>query len=973
VPKTCAALGANCGAVADGCGGIIANCGTCTAPQTCGGGGAPSVCGYLPPPCVNLACKQTTCAGGGTTSISGVVYDPAGKNPLPNVFVYVPNGTVQPLASGATCDKCADALSGYPLVTTTTGVDGSFTLANMPVGTNVPVVIQTGKWRRQITVTTAKCGNTAVATTLTRFPRNKSEGDIPKIAMATGGADPLECILRKIGIDDAEFTDPAATGRVNMYGGYPWGKVGQVNPATYYYQSTSTLFPDTYTLWGDGTTPAQLASYDMVLLGCEGAEYGNPAVTYSDTAGTYSWTGNKGTAALAAMQSYVNNGGRVFASHYHYYWLAQGPSPWNGLATWNRDSAHYLYSCTAAGGSCSNTILDYINTSLPKGDLLAQWLLKVGGATTYGRFNVSDGRHSVASLVSPALTEYVSAQTSGAAPVSYVFDQYASGTGWKAVPKATEYLSFNAPIGVASSSQCGKMVTTDIHVSSGDTPGAGFPAGCTTTTMTAQEKALEFLIFDLSSRVCDDTSTPPPPACVPQTCASQGVQCGQAADGCGGVLNCGTCSTGTCGGGGVAGKCGSFSCTPSTCAAQGYTCGSTGDGCGNILNCGGCAAGTTCGGGGTPGKCGSATCTPTTCVAQGIDCGSTGDGCGNVLACGGCTLPTTCGGAGTPGKCGSASCTPKTCATLGVECGSTGDGCGNVINCGICTSPATCGGGGTPGKCGSGSCTPSTCVAQGISCGSTGDGCGHALTCGTCAAPASCGGGGTPGKCGSATCTPKSCAAQGIDCGSTGDGCGNALTCGTCASPLTCGGGGTPGKCGAGNCTPKTCAALGLNCGSTGDGCGNALNCGTCVSPLTCGGGGVPGQCGSASCTPKTCAAQGIDCGSAGDGCGNVLSCGTCVAPATCGGGGASGKCGVPTCKPLTCAGKCGPQGDGCGGLLSCPACDGGVCTPTTCAAFGAECGQIGDGCGNVISCGTCVAPASCGGGGTPYKCGGIK
>ena len=101
---------------------------------------------------------------------------------------------------------------------------------------------------------------------------------IPKIAMATGGADPLECILRKIGLDDAEFTDPTATGRVNMYGGYPWASVGAVNSATYYYQSTGTWFPDTYTLWGNGSTAAsKLANYDMVLLGSEGAEYGDPA------------------------------------------------------------------------------------------------------------------------------------------------------------------------------------------------------------------------------------------------------------------------------------------------------------------------------------------------------------------------------------------------------------------------------------------------------------------------------------------------------------------------------------------------------------------------------------------------------------------------------------------------------------------------------------------------------------------------
>jgi len=44
VPTSCAALGKNCGSIADGCGGTL-TCGTCTAPQTCGGGGVANVCG----------------------------------------------------------------------------------------------------------------------------------------------------------------------------------------------------------------------------------------------------------------------------------------------------------------------------------------------------------------------------------------------------------------------------------------------------------------------------------------------------------------------------------------------------------------------------------------------------------------------------------------------------------------------------------------------------------------------------------------------------------------------------------------------------------------------------------------------------------------------------------------------------------------------------------------------------------------
>jgi hypothetical protein len=49
----------------------------------------------------------------------------------------------------------------------------------------------------------------------------------------------------------------------------------------------------------------------------------------------------------------------------------------------------------------------------------------------------------------------------------------------------------------------------------------------------------------------------------------------------------------------------------------------------------------------------------------------------------------------------------------------------------------------------------------------------------------------------------------------------------------------------------------------------------------------------------------------------------------------------------------------------------GTICTPTTCAAQGANCGTIPDGCGGTpLSCGSCTLPQKCGGGGTANVCG---
>jgi hypothetical protein len=450
--------------------------------------------------CTGLECQQSLCKGNGCkvqcqgdarTTISGKVFDPAGKVPLYNAAVFVPNGTLDDIKDGPSCDPCdphtgTSLLSGKPIVVTTTDVDGSFhlglkSLFDAPAGTGIPLVIQVGKWRRAITVptVTACVDNPITDMDQTRLPRTSVEGHIPKMALTTGGSDAMECLLRKIGIAESEFTPETGMGRVNLYQG------GAAAPVVVGMGMGPTPGAGAYGMGSNGTllnggakfTPADpwwdsfdnLAKYDLVMHSCDGSDYDPNAVPPQEP------NIPKSMAGRMALQKYADLGGRVFASHFHTYWFEQGTPAFKSIGTFfHRPGLPAAYDAT-------------IDQSFPEGKVFAQWLLNVGGSTTLG----------IVPIVQNASKRLIDA--AGGKNVSQRWI-YASTYD----PQSVLFLSATTPV---PGGTCGRVVITDLHVSAGgnaldtDQPKLPFPTGCLTKDLSAREKALEFMLFDIASCV----------------------------------------------------------------------------------------------------------------------------------------------------------------------------------------------------------------------------------------------------------------------------------------------------------------------------------------------------------------------------------------------------------------------------------------------------------------------------------------
>jgi hypothetical protein len=108
----------------------------------------------------------------------------------------------------------------------------------------------------------------------------------------------------------------------------------------------------------------------------------------------------KPQSSIDNIVAYANAGGRLFNTHYHYYWIdptkitgapvAAGNPAWPNTAT-------FIPEVTGNGG-----IVGYVDRSFPKGDAFAQWLYNVGASTSEGLFPIAQARYNVTTALPPS-------------------------------------------------------------------------------------------------------------------------------------------------------------------------------------------------------------------------------------------------------------------------------------------------------------------------------------------------------------------------------------------------------------------------------------------------------------------------------------------------------------------------------------------------------------------------------------------
>ncbi|HJZ86032.1 MAG TPA: hypothetical protein VKN99_12725 [Polyangia bacterium] len=392
-----------------------------------GGGGGPSSCQQIP-----------SCPGGAV--VTGKVYAPNGTDPIAGASVYIPTGTDE-FPPGLSCDICSQG--GFSSCAHTfSGIDGSFTLSGAPTGMT-EIDLQKGRFRRRLHLSLS-CGTTMLSPDQSRLPRNGSEGDLPKIAVANGDWDKLECVLRKIGLDASAIDVFNHT--------LDFSEAGK---------------PDLGSLVANLD---QLKSYHIVFINCSD----NSLESYLSQ-----------PQVVGNLHSYVSMGGRLYVTDWSYDHVEQVPQ-WAPLVCWQGSSCPQTPEPMHAAALGRNGL--EVNATIEDMNL-KQWLTELGATNPDGTVHITH-----------FLDQWIM-QKSNVAPVrEWVRGPVQSGDGSiNALLPLTFTFDYNG---------CGRVLYSSYHTLGRDNdlcglggPGCHFPDYCDGSPLSPQERILEYLIFEISTCV----------------------------------------------------------------------------------------------------------------------------------------------------------------------------------------------------------------------------------------------------------------------------------------------------------------------------------------------------------------------------------------------------------------------------------------------------------------------------------------
>jgi hypothetical protein len=333
------------------------------------------------------------------------------------------------------CDKC-NAPIDSAYVSTFTAADGTYSLPLTYVPAGPSIDFAVQIGRfRKHTTVPVTCSTTSVPVAAQTLPGTSAAGDIPSIAVSTGNKDHLDQILTALGITQFDCYEGRASTTSSP---------------------TCTVVPNKNVadVLADATT---LGDYQMLLLSCAPGAYANYAKRYDMT------------AIAQNTQAWVSAGGRMFATDTAYDYVEQAFPDAIDFAGPAAD-AGAPQPVDGANVGCSPSSSQAFTVNVDDA-ALAKWLTVVG-VTSSPSVQVS-GFFQPWSVVSSLPTS-----TSLIADGTFSLDPTACSTS-EDVPLTAQF----------DYGTCGRVAFSSYHTLS----------TVNTGSLAAQEKIMEYLIFEVAS------------------------------------------------------------------------------------------------------------------------------------------------------------------------------------------------------------------------------------------------------------------------------------------------------------------------------------------------------------------------------------------------------------------------------------------------------------------------------------------